>query len=104
MIIPQIIFWILILSTFIAITFGLFSRFNKRFIFTNKNNPIKEHKPNMLITMLLVIAILLIFFAFYAPVLFTNSYSYSNFDSATGVIGDTIGGIMDSWRYRWLWG
>ena len=43
---------------------------------------------------LFIIAIMLLLFSFFAPILFTNNYSKWDF-TQTGQIGDTIGGIMN---------
>lgn len=95
MIFVYVIGWIFITITVIAITFGLFCWFSKRFFFHNKLEDIKINKPNLWIGLLLVLAILLIFFAFIAPVLLTNSKDYSHFGEKTAHVGDTIGGIMN---------
>lgn len=95
MIFVYVLGWILITITVIAITFGLFCWFSKKFFFHNKLEDIKINKPNLWIGLLLILSILIVFFAFLAPVLFTNSSSYRDFDTSTGAVGDTIGGIMN---------
>jgi|GEM_PF-373270 len=95
MIFVYVIGWIFITITVIAIAFGLFCWFSKRFFFHNKLEDIKINKPNLWIGILLILSILIIFFAFLAPVLFTNSSSYGDFNTSTGAVGDTIGGIMN---------
>lgn len=87
--------WIFISITVISITFGLFCWFSKKFFFHNKLEDIEINKPNLWIGLLLILAILIVFFAFLAPVLFTDSSSYGDFDTSTGAVGDTIGGIMN---------
>lgn len=95
MIFVYVLGWIFITIAVIAITFGIFCWFSKKFFFHNKLEDIKINKPNLWIGILLIISILIIFFAFLAPVLFTDSKDYSHFGEKTAQIGDTIGGIMN---------
>ncbi len=55
----------------------------------------RRHKIDNLTVILLLVALLLILFSIYAPTLFTQYSSSIYFDENTGVIGDTIGGIMN---------
>ncbi|WP_159636954.1 putative phage abortive infection protein [Sphingobacterium composti Ten et al. 2007 non Yoo et al. 2007] len=95
MIFPVVLGWTLVTIVIISIAFGLFCWFSKKFFFHNKLDDIDINKPNLWIGLLLILAILLVFFAFTAPVLFTNSSSYGDFNASTGAVGDTIGGIMN---------
>ncbi|MGB7529237.1 putative phage abortive infection protein [Sphingobacterium cellulitidis] len=95
MIFVNILGWITLTMVIIGITFGLFSLFSKRFFFHNQLEDIKFNKPNLWVGLLLVLAVLIVIFAFIAPVIFTDSRDYSRFGEKTAHIGDTIGGIVN---------
>lgn len=54
-----------------------------------------RHRIDILTVILLLVAFLFVLFSLYAPTLFTQYSSTIHFDEQTGVIGDTIGGIMN---------
>lgn len=55
----------------------------------------RKHKIDNLTVILLLVGLILVLFSICAPILFTQYSSPIHFDENTGVIGDTIGGIMN---------